>query len=76
MYQGQTMKLPTHNIKLDELIFNLAYDNTKKSKDYINQILNDNVEKDEDAEKIKAKASKETKNIIHDTVIKTDDDLR
>lgn len=73
MYQGQTMKLPTHNLKLDELIFNFTYDNVKKSKDYINQILNDNVEKDEDAEKIKAKASKETKNIIHNSLIKDDE---
>ena len=76
MYQGQTMKLPTHKLKLDELIFNFTYDNTKKAKDYINHVLESDVEKDEDAEKIKAKASKETKNIIHDSVIKTDDDPR
>lgn len=70
MYQGQTMKLPTHNLKLDELIFNFTYDNTKKAKDYINHVLEDDVEKDEDAEKIKAKASKETKKLVHDSLIK------
>lgn len=70
MYTGQTMKLPTHNIKLDELIFNLTYDNTKKAKDYINNVLESDVEKDEDAEKLKAKASKETKKLVHDSLIK------
>ncbi len=76
MYTGQTMKLPTHNLKLDELIFNFAYDNTKKAKDYINNVLESDVEKDEDAEKIKAKASKKTKEVVHDSLIKKDDDPR
>ncbi len=76
MYTGQTIKLPTHNVKLDELIFNFAYDNVKKAKAYNQQILEDNVEKDEDAEKIKAEASKKTKEVVHDSLIKKDDDPR
>lgn len=76
MYTGQTIKLPTHNIKLDELIFNFAYNNTKKVKEYNQQILESDVEKNEDAEMIKAKASKKTKEVVHDSIIKTDDDPR
>lgn len=73
MYQGQTMKLPSHNLKLDELIFNATYNNAKKVKEYNQQILESDVEKDEDAEMIKAKASKKTKEMVRDSIIKDDD---
>lgn len=70
MYTGQTMKLDTYKLKLEEVIFNFAYDNTKKAKNEINKVLESDVEKDEDAEKIKVKASKETKKLVHDSLIK------
>lgn len=70
MYTGQTMKLDTYKLKLEDVIFNFAYDNTKKAKNEINKVLESDVEKDEDAEKLKAKASKETKKLVHDSLIK------
>lgn len=73
MYTGETMKLPTHDLKLDEIIFNFAYDNSAKAANYQKRILEDNVEKDEDAEVVKAKASKKTKEVVHDSLIKNDD---
>ena len=57
MYTGQTMKLDTYKLGLEEVIFNFAYDNTKKTKNEINKILEDGSnrpEKDEDTEKLKA----------------------
>lgn len=77
MYQGQTMKLPSHDIKLSELIFNCTVKGGEKAKKEVDKALYgedmDKGELHEDFAKYEAKMKKAAIDEVHESIVTSDD---